>query len=417
MKQKTISIVVPIYNTRQYLSRCIESITGQTYFNLEIILVDDGSTDGSAEICDDYARRDSRIVVIHKNNSGVSDARNEGLKVASGELLAFVDSDDHVETDMYEMLCGIQYAYGADIVECGYYGNNRNETIHGQDTGAIREYDRISGLRELILAQRFRVNVWNKLYRKDLIKKITFPPGRINEDIYWTFKVFSRAEKIIFWDKAKYYHAKRDKSITCSNDYAVNMDKFYAYTERLEFIKKSYGELYDIAQKKLLLFIFGKYLSIYSINDLDLTKDLLKELNNYIFDNYPGLHSNKKIGRYRIFIKLLKNNYKIGVLALLLFNRSKPLIKRILRIVKIPLLKNRHSRSKQNVIEKKVKSLNNKNTPLIYLMLLPEHGNMGDQAIAAAEKEFIEDNISDFNILELSIKDTDQALKIIKKKH
>jgi glycosyltransferase involved in cell wall biosynthesis len=146
-----ISIVIPVYNTAKYLPRCIESIINQTYKNLEIIIVDDSSTDDSGKIADEYSKKDSRIIIIHQENRGISIARNKAIEVATGDFIGFVDSDDYIEIDMYELLLNTIKEYNADIVQCSYYRVGQDNKILPKNySGQIEQFDTISALEELI---------------------------------------------------------------------------------------------------------------------------------------------------------------------------------------------------------------------------------------------------------------------------
>ena len=164
-----ISVIVPVYNVEKYLDKCIQSIVDQTYTNLEIILVDDGSPDNSGAICDEWAEKDNRIKVIHKANGGLSDARNAGLDIATGEYIAFVDSDDYIELDFYDKLYNVIKATNCDISICNLrkvYENN-NVSVNNCDTFEITEYSTTEAMSALI-DDKIRQVVWNKLYKADI---------------------------------------------------------------------------------------------------------------------------------------------------------------------------------------------------------------------------------------------------------
>ena len=162
-----ISVIVPIYNVEKYLDRCVDSIINQTYKNLEIILVDDGSPDNCPQMCDDYAKKDSRIKVVHKENGGLSDARNVGMEVATGEYVSFIDSDDYISLDFYETLLETIVDNDSDIVECGvvkFYEDNSFDKY--SDDLKVTNYDTVDGLEGLINENPFKQHVWNKLYNQ-----------------------------------------------------------------------------------------------------------------------------------------------------------------------------------------------------------------------------------------------------------
>lgn len=220
MEQKPlISVIVPIYRVERYLSKCVESILNQTYRHLEIILVDDGSPDGSGAICDEFAEKDSRIRVIHKENGGLSDARNAGIQVAGGEYLAFVDGDDWIEPDMYEAMLGLTEKYGAKLVCAGRYDENdstgemviglcpqREEALPG--TEVVRRIFRWDGLDS---------SACDKLFHREIFHNIRFPVGRVVEDVPTIYRVVLLSEKAAMLPKPAYHYVHREKSITTAS--------------------------------------------------------------------------------------------------------------------------------------------------------------------------------------------------------
>lgn len=234
-----VSIIVPVYKVENYLERCIKSLINQTLKDIEIILVDDGSPDRSGVICDKFKEIDNRIKVIHKNNGGLSDARNAGLEIASGEYIAFVDSDDWIDSDMMEVLYGLSKKYDADIAECSwrevYTDKIREET---KNTGQIIEGNNIFALRSELQWKYFKALACNKLYKKHLFDYIRFPKGRLHEDEFTTYKLFYFSNKLVYIDISKYnYDKTREESITASFK-EKNLDIIDAMQERLEFFKK-----------------------------------------------------------------------------------------------------------------------------------------------------------------------------------
>ena len=211
-----ISVIIPVYNCEKYLSDCLESVIGQSYKNLEIIIIDDGSTDKSGSICDFYAERDSRIQVIHQKNKGVSASRNAGILRMSGELVSFIDSDDTLDTDMYEFLYSLMNTYDADIAHCGYRHVVGDEIRLVHDSQQIILQNREEALKCLIGARLFVGSLWNKLYKTEVIQNLTFDENiKINEDILFNFQVFSRADKIVFADYTKYNYIAHRESSAC----------------------------------------------------------------------------------------------------------------------------------------------------------------------------------------------------------
>lgn len=202
-----ISVIVPCYKVEEYLPQCIDSIIGQTYKNLEIILVDDGSPDKCPLICDEYAQKDSRIKVIHKENGGLSSARNAGLDIATGDYIAFVDSDDWLELDMYETLYNLINNYNVDIAVCDIVKFSNDVNVKDGDDG--EDVLVITSPKDAFMHQFYekpciRFEVWNKLFRREIVSDIRFKEGQIYEDIYFDKCVFQRINRIAYIPKYKY---------------------------------------------------------------------------------------------------------------------------------------------------------------------------------------------------------------------
>ena len=206
-----ISVIVPVYNCESYLPACLDSILNQTFSDLEIIVVDDGSTDGSSAICDAYAQKDTRIQVIHQSNQGVSAARNVGLDIATGEYLSFIDSDDALDPEMYKILIDLSEAHHADIAHCGYRRFRLDgSTVDISGSGKLYEQKPEEALRCLITGQLFVGGLWNKLYRQCLFSDIRFDPDlKINEDVLVNYLAFRKAHHTVFLDKPLYHYYER----------------------------------------------------------------------------------------------------------------------------------------------------------------------------------------------------------------
>ena len=232
-----ISVVVPVYKVEPFLDYCIGSIVNQTYNNLEIILVDDGSPDRCPEICDAWARKDSRIRVIHQSNGGGGKARNSALDIAKGEFITFVDSDDYISPIMYEFLYQ-QFNEDIDIVECDYsMTKDNNAQFDKYDT----LYHSKCVVAEIAMKENiddciFRQLLWNKMYRKSVIADIRFPVGKKIDDEFWTYKVLSNARKLVCTDKVLYAYRQQDKSVMHSLNATRRLEAIEAKIQRHEFI-------------------------------------------------------------------------------------------------------------------------------------------------------------------------------------
>ena len=230
-----LTIVVPIYNVEDYLCRCLDSLIEQTYKKIEIILVDDGSTDKSGEIADQYKLKDNRIKVIHKKNGGLSDARNKGIENASGEYITFVDSDDYVEVDIYEKSMLKIKSSDVDILVFEIvknYSNGVNKYFNISCEGIIDNKDAIIKLNTF---KNIDFSACNKIYKKELFNDITFPLGKKCEDVYTMYKIFDIAKFVYLLPCIGYHYCLRDGSITTSND--INIDYILALKEQMEYFQ------------------------------------------------------------------------------------------------------------------------------------------------------------------------------------
>ena len=212
-KLPLISVIIPVYNVRDYVDRCLASVCAQTHRNLEIVVVDDGSTDGSSELCDDFARRDSRVRVLHRPNDGLSVARNAGLAVATGDYVGFVDGDDWIETDMYECLYALLAGCDADIAACSHFRDKGRRSTAVHATGCTFVYSRDEAFAQLAEDKRIRNYAVDKLYRRSLFEDIVFPPGRYFEDIAVMCRLFAKARVVAFREVPKYHYCVRQGSI------------------------------------------------------------------------------------------------------------------------------------------------------------------------------------------------------------
>lgn len=209
-----ISIIIPVYNVEEFIDKCIKSVINQTYKDLEIILVDDGSPDNCGNICDKYAKEDQRIKVIHKENGGLSDARNIGIHNATGKYITFIDSDDYVELDYIEYLYGLIQKYNVDISFCGYtvcYENRKHKT---KALSKEYKYSKMQAYKEILYAKNFEVSAWAKMYLTEHFKDICYPKGKIFEDNDTTYKLIDKNEFVAVGFESKYNYMIRTESIT-----------------------------------------------------------------------------------------------------------------------------------------------------------------------------------------------------------
>ena len=326
MKDDLISVIVPVYNTEKYLTKCIRSVLDQSYQNLELILINDGSADSSGKICDEFHLEDGRIKVIHKKNTGLSDARNTGLDMAIGEYVCFVDSDDYLHPEMLERLWFYRGTYKADLVMCDYY--NLKEGVSPEpfdETVTVRQLDSIQALQRLfgpLMEQA--VVAWNKLYRKELLSGIRFPIGKTYEDVLTTHKIYHKAKKIIYTNEKLYYRIKRDDSITGLGFSKKRLDVLEACAERTEyFIKHGLSDLHKLsAQNYMDRMINFYWKSLSSEIDDETIKDLLlrfrKEFKRLDYMNWLNMVQRVNLFifymnpvLYKLSIKVTRIVYKI----------------------------------------------------------------------------------------------------------
>ena len=285
MKNDLISIIIPVYKVEKYLEKCIESVLKQTYTNLQIILVDDGSPDNCGKICDEYAKKDPRIEVIHKVNGGLSDARNVGIAKAKGKYIGFVDSDDYIKEDMYEILINLIKEYDADVSICNLYDViDGNEYIRNKENG-IQEYSRLDILKEVLLDKNIQSYAWNKLYKKELFDEIKYPIGKKYEDIGTTFYVFEKCNKIVVTSEPEYYYLKRSDSLVNNVTESTVLDYTDIIIQRYLYTQKNIEEL-----RKYNNYYLAKTL-ITAHNDIELLgsisekmQEKYKELYNLVYN-------------------------------------------------------------------------------------------------------------------------------------
>lgn len=213
-----LSIIVPVYNVEKYICKCLDSILAQTFSDFEVILVDDGSTDASGKICDDYAKKDNRIVVIHRENGGLSAARNTGIKYANGAFIAFVDSDDYIAPNMYETLINVSKETGADIVKCGFHEFVDDNITVKKTFSEVKVMDNYSGqsLLPLYYEGVLYTVVWNGIYSSNLGKTVVYPEGYINEDNYASPMYLHLSKKIALIPDCFYYYRQNYSGLSKS---------------------------------------------------------------------------------------------------------------------------------------------------------------------------------------------------------
>lgn len=310
MNNNLISVIVPVYNLENYIERCLKSIQNQTYSNIEIIVVDDGSIDDSWNVINRIAKEDNRIIPIHKENGGVSSARMLGLANANGEWIGFVDGDDEIEEDMYEVLINNAFEYDADISHCGYkmiFNDGRITSFY--DTKVKKVQDNTKGIIDLLEGDLIEPGLCNKLYKKSLFEDIKLDTNiKINEDLLLNYYLFKNSQLSIFEDLTKYYYIIRDNSASRSklNDYKI----YDPIRVKKIILNDADDEYKSTAQKVVLRTLIYVYNSLI-LNEDDFISDK-KKIRKMIFSNrcYCSL-LNLKLKIMTYMIMLIPNFYKI----------------------------------------------------------------------------------------------------------
>lgn len=306
-----ISVIVPVYKVESYLDKCISSIVNQTYANLEIILVDDGSPDNCPAMCDAWAEKDSRIRVIHKPNGGLSDARNAGIVVATGELMAFVDSDDWIAPDMYEYLYQRLTEDNSDIAACGVQMVREDKTqsrMLTQEGNCVLNQE--EAMRAIIEESWLKQPVWYKLYKTDLIRDILFPMGKCHEDVFWSYQAVGSAKKVSVSDHVGYYYLQRGDSIMGAGYSLKRLDAVEAKVQRCAYIQERFPALSPLAIKDLwFTCIYQGQLALRALNKAEAEKILT------YFENLVETHPFQMEGcslKERLWLNMAKSSLAVA---------------------------------------------------------------------------------------------------------
>ena len=294
-----ISVIVPVYNVEPYLRKCLDSVINQTYKDMEILIVDDGSTDGSGDICDEY-KTDKRVRVFHTENRGLSCARNVGLDNAKGDWIGFVDSDDWIEPEMYELLIKGAEETGADIVECGIFTEYKTRTIqYPAIQTTVCETEAI----EALIRHKIRNQVWNKIWKVECFADIRFPEGRNYEDISTVYKIVQKAK--VTGINGEYYHwRQRASSISHRHDKKDLEDGWIAY-------KKRYDDLHDCVSSEAMAMLLRQcadaIIRVWARNlKSKCSVERVKEMNEFARKHYPVLGFQEWPRKIRIYFFLTR---------------------------------------------------------------------------------------------------------------
>ena len=315
-----VSVIVPVYKTEKYLNHCINSIVGQTYNNLEIILVDDGSPDRCPAICDLWKEKDERIKVFHQVNAGGGQARNLALDKSKGKFVIFVDSDDYIAPFMIEFLYK-QFQDDVDIVECGYCITHNDNAEFDEESEGYRweSFGAEEAVLENIKDRIFRQIIWNKMYRKSVVGDLRFPVRKNIDDEFWTYQVLGNARKVIYTNKVLYAYRQQENSVMHSLNAVRRFQALEAKLQRHEYICKYMPVLKNesICNIWFTCLYQGQLLLINS--NKDIWKELTEILKKYPIRNYL----NSMSGKEKIWLSMadksfywtcyIRNLFKIGL--------------------------------------------------------------------------------------------------------
>lgn len=303
-----ISIIVPVYNAEDYLKKCVDSLISQTYKNLEIILIDDGSTDNSLELCEKYKKIDNRVKVIHKENGGPSETRNLGIKNASGDYITFVDADDYISANMYKNLINSMKKFNSDISVCKIKKVNKYKK-----NNISNEYKIMKMLKEEALNDLLKLNsnitdyLYNKVYKKSLFNKIRLPEGMIFEDMSIMYKIINETKTgVTFCDFEGYYYVQHKKSLIHNVKQQDIIDGFKILKERYDYLIKNKNVNSEYLKQNRIDFILKMFVASAKHGYKDLLKNpIIKEEYNF-FHNYLKNKKNlyKILSSYNILFKI-----------------------------------------------------------------------------------------------------------------
>ena len=283
MDNPMISMIIPVYNVEKYIKKCVISAINQTYRRLEIILVDDGSTDRSGEICDEFARMDDRIRVIHKKNGGLSDARNAGLDIIKGEYVTFLDSDDFVTADYVEYLYRLITHYGACISACQPHKTGLNTKPIKALEEKVEKLDAISAMENFLYQRKFTASAYCKLYKREVFQKIRYPVGYYYEDFAIICTILDSISSFVVSNQRKYYYVQRDDSIMGRTFNPKKMHRIKIAEDVYGFIKTTYPQLTKAAEARCFL------AAVHTFREIPLKQEYM----TYVYEAY------NEIKRYR----------------------------------------------------------------------------------------------------------------------
>ncbi len=290
-----ITVIVPVYKVENYLEKCVKSILRQTYKNLEVILIDDGSPDSCGAICDRFAASDRRVRCIHKKNEGVAAARNTGLDAATGDYISFVDSDDWISKDAYKTLMDGLNKYGADCAVGGCVTVvEKNGALRAKKNPPDRPVKCMTAKKAVKNLLLDGSAIWNRLFKAEVFKEIRFPTGRVNDDEVVALHAYAKCKKIVFLNTDTYFYRIRQNSITTSGFSLRNVDCYYNSVDNLSFVKDEFPSLIEEAEFKRIKAMLYAYVNLARLKDdkkaakirKSIKKDIKKSLRPAISNRY-----------------------------------------------------------------------------------------------------------------------------------
>lgn len=321
-----ISVIVPVYKVEKYLDACVESIINQTYKELEIILVDDGSPDRCPEMCDAWAKKDSRIMVIHKKNGGQGEARNFGIEIAKGEYIGFVDSDDIIRPEMYEILLKELSKRNADMIQCAMFRYTEfplKKLPDKEDNISVLEFPSAEAVNRLLTDELITSTCPSVLMKSEIAKKIPFDLGMINEDVMWIYRVLRESKKIIITSEKLYGYYQREGSTMNCVYTEKKFDALKALRMRADSIKADFPQLSALAEKSYTGSCMYNYQTVCRLPESIEYEEIKKKLYNMFLSSDLKLSYSAASKKYKVWYKLfemfpdftckIRNKLKIGL--------------------------------------------------------------------------------------------------------
>lgn len=247
-----LSIIVPVYKVEQYLDKCVESICAQSFTDFELILVDDGSPDRCGQMCEDWTKKDSRVKVLHKQNGGLSDARNAGVEIAQGDYIGFVDSDDYIKPDMYEVLVNNLEQHDADISMCGYADIYADGVRKDNNDRTTYVWNQEETIHQVLLGKLLSVHAVTKLYKRECFREVRYPVGKVSEDAYVIMDILDQVHKAVFTPYAAYYYVHRGESINTGKYIKKDLTRIEAHDKNYHYICKAFPQYQKLAYERYL---------------------------------------------------------------------------------------------------------------------------------------------------------------------